>query len=237
MSNFAAGLILSLSLMLSPALMAQEQAAPPNAEHSASQANEAAAGAKNTGEHAATPEGQSKEAVEHGEGAQEKEMPNEMAWKWANFAILAVVLGWLVSKNAGPYFAARGKAIEQGIADARAMKEDADRRAAAIEARLSNLSGEIENLRSTAKQEIGAEAERIKAETGEQLKKVQAHAQSEIAAAAKTASAQLKAEAAELAVKLAEEQLKGRLSATEQDGLMRSFVNDLGAKAGKERLN
>ena len=46
------------------------------------------------------------------EEAGEKDMTG---WKWANFAILAAGIGYLLVKQAGPYFAARSTEIRKGI--------------------------------------------------------------------------------------------------------------------------
>src|SRR5262245_5874476 len=56
-------------------------------------------------------------------------------WKWANFVILAIGLGYLIVKNLPPFFQSRTKEIQAGIAEAQQLKRDADKRAAEIDAR------------------------------------------------------------------------------------------------------
>jgi F-type H+-transporting ATPase subunit b len=170
-------------------------------------------------------------AAAHGEGHETQAMPNEIWWKWANFAILATVLGWLISKNAGPFFRSRTEAIQSAIAESAAAKEEAEARAAAIESRVANLSLEVEQLRRQSKDEIAREGERVRAETTEQIRKVQAQAESEIASAAKHASHELKAYSAELAIELAERQIREQLTPQAQDGLANTFVDELKNKA------
>ena len=178
------------------------------------------------GDHAAT---EAKESAEH-------EMPNEIWWKWANFAILAGALGWLMVKYGGPFFNSRASGIREGIEEAHKVKVEAEAKAAEIERRIANLGVAIEALRKSSSDEIGAEAQRVKAETEQQLAKLQAHAEAEIASAAKTASQELKEHAANLAVKLAEGELKGRLGAPDQAGLVRHFIEEVGGN-GKGSLN
>src|SRR2546426_912523 len=72
------------------------------------------------------------EKAGHGASA-EKDMTG---WKWANFAILAAGLGFLLVKQAGPYFASRSTEIRKGIEDAQEISADAEERAAAMEAKL-----------------------------------------------------------------------------------------------------
>ena len=42
-------------------------------------------------------------ATKHGEGHEDAPMPHEIWWKWANFALLAGGLGYVIAKNAGPF--------------------------------------------------------------------------------------------------------------------------------------
>lgn len=191
------------------------------AQHS----SEPAAAAQHGTEHA-------KGAGEHGGGGQEKPpMPNEIWWKWANFAILAGGLGFLIAKNAGPFFRGRSEDIQRGISEAAAVRAEAEARAAAIEKQLANLSAEVEALRRKSGQEIAREGERISAETAQQIAKIQRQAEADIAAAAKNASKELKAYAAELAVNLAAQQIQSSLTPTDHDRLAETFVGDIRKKA------
>jgi F-type H+-transporting ATPase subunit b len=161
------------------------------------------------------------------EAEEERPMPNELLWKLANFAVLAGGLGYLIAKTAGPYFRSRGEEIQQGIADAAQVRAEAEARAAAIESKIGNLSGEIESIRAASKAEITAEGARVQAETEAQIAKVQKQAEMEIASAAKHASLELKAYSAQLALALAEKQIRQRLDAGTQEDLANAFVNDL----------
>jgi len=80
-----------------------------------------------------------------------------LGWKWANFAILAIGLGYLIRKSAPAFFKQRSEEIQKGIADAAREKKDAEVRAAAIELRLKGLDKEIEALRTNARAEIAAD--------------------------------------------------------------------------------
>jgi F-type H+-transporting ATPase subunit b len=167
------------------------------------------------------------EAGKHGEESETSEMPNEIWWKWANFGILAAGLGYLIRKNAGPFFASRSAEIQKGIKEAAVVKAEAEARAAAIEARIAHLADEIEGIRKRSREEISAEGARISSETAQLIAKVQAQAEQDIASAAKNASLDLKAQAAELAIGIAEQQIRARLTQQTQDGLVDAFVQDL----------
>lgn len=172
--------------------------------------------------------------AEHGQPAEaektEKEIPHEMLWKWINFAILAGVLGWIVKGNLPPFFAARTEEIQKGIAEAAAIKKEADARAADMEARLARLDADIEELKRKSREEMAAEGARIRRETESQLAKIQAHAQEEIAAATKIALRDLRATSAELAIALAEQKLRASMTASAEDTLLKSFAAGLAGR-------
>ena len=207
---------------------------PKTPEHAAGQhAGEAAGGSTTHPEHSTAAQGaeHAKAAVEHGEGEAEHAMPNEIWWKLANFALLVAGLGYLIKKNAGPFFAARTESIQKGITEAAAMRADAEARAAAIEAKVSSLTADVAALRAKSKEEIAAESARLEAETTKQLAKVQAQAEAEIIAAAKHATATLRAYSAQLAVDLAERQLRDKMTPEIRHDLTESFVNDMKTQA------
>jgi len=170
-------------------------------------------------------------AAKHGEGHEEEPMPHETLWKWANFAILAGGLGWLISKNAGPYFRSRSEEIRHGIEEAAKTRADAEARAAEIERRLSNLAVDVEQIRSQSREEIAREGERIRAETEAQIRKIQAQAENEIQSATKRATHELKAFSARLAIESAEGQIRNRLTGPAQDELANGFIAELNGKA------
>jgi F-type H+-transporting ATPase subunit b len=170
-------------------------------------------------------------AAKHGEAHEQHPMPNEIWWKWANFAILAGVLGWLISKYAGAFFQSRTDEIQRGIAEATKARTEAEARAAEIERRVNNLSAEVDALRRSSTAEIAREGERVRAQTEASLKKIQAQAEAEIASAAKHASHDLKAHTAKLALQLAEQQVRAGATGDLQERLAADFVEELRTKA------
>ncbi|HMD71761.1 MAG TPA: ATP synthase F0 subunit B [Bryobacteraceae bacterium] len=166
------------------------------------------------------------EAAAESGGNQEKE-PSEI-WKWANFALLAGGLGYLVAKNAPAFFAARSKKIVEDMTGARKLREEAEARAANVDLRLANLESDIAALRGESQAQAAAEAERLKAHAASELAKIQALAEREIEAAGKAARMELRRFAAQLATDLAQRKIEARMTPETQDGLVRGFVHDLG---------
>lgn len=197
---------------------AAEHAAPAAADHAApGKAGEAHDNAKH------------ESGSSHGEGAHE----GLEAWKWANFVILAGALGYMVRKNAGPFFAARSEQIKKDMVDAQEARRQAEARAADVDRRLAALDAEIAALRAESKREAEAETERLARHTAAEIAKIRAHAEQEIASAGKAARTELKRYSAELAVELAEQRLRARMTPDMQEALVRGFVRDLAPPASR----
>ena len=169
-------------------------------------------------------------------GAQEKAESNEpgIGWKWANFVILAVGLGYLVAKNLPPIFRSRTAEIQKGIAEAQQIKREAEKRAADVETKTRSLGADIERFRAESKIEMQQEGERIRQETAGQIARLELKAEQEIEAAGKTASRELKNYAAKLALDLAEQRVRTRLDASAEKALVDGFIQDLERQDAKD---
>jgi F-type H+-transporting ATPase subunit b len=153
--------------------------------------------------------------------------PNLQMWKWANFVLLAAGLGYLMAKGLPPLFASRSQAITQDIAESQKIRRDAEARAADVERRLTGLENEIASVRADSQREVQAESERMAAHTAAEIAKIQAQAERDIADATKASRADLKRYAASLAIHLAEQKIRARMTPATEDGLVLSFVRNL----------
>jgi F-type H+-transporting ATPase subunit b len=144
-----------------------------------------------------------------------------------NFAVIAVAILWAGRKYLPGVLNARTAAIQKAMQEAQKASEDARRRLAGIESRLMKLDVEIGMMRDAAEKEAAAEEARIQAAAQEDARKLVEAAQQEIASAAKTARRELTAYAADLAVGLAQKQI--RVDAATDQALVRNFAGELGA--------
>lgn len=172
------------------------------------------------------------EPVEHKAG--EPVQSSDDVWRWANFGILAVALGYGMAKLLPPLFTSRTQDIQKGIAESQQMKLDAERRAAEMDARLSALGADIEKFRTQSAAEMQQEGERISRETAAQIKKIEQQATVEIESVGKSTRRQLKEYAAELAMGLAEERLRARIDGATESALVDDFVRDLEHQASQK---
>ena len=154
-------------------------------------------------------------------------------WKWANFILLIAGLGYLVAKTVPAMFRSRGEEILKGIQEAQKVKQDAEKRAADMEARLAKLGADIEAFRTHAKADMEQEGRRIQEETAAHAKKLEAQAAAEIESAGKAARAALKRYAADLSLDLASQRIQARLDANTEDGLVDNFLADLKQQGSK----
>ena len=148
-------------------------------------------------------------------------------WKWANFLILAGGLGYLIGKHAGPFFAARSASIRKDMEESLAQRKDAEARAADVERRLANMEADIAALRGEGERDARAEGERMERHTAAEIAKIQANAEQEIASAGKAARMELKRYAADLAVALADQKVRARMTPDVEDALVQGFVRNL----------
>jgi F-type H+-transporting ATPase subunit b len=163
-------------------------------------------------------------------GAPEK--PSVLLWQALNFVILAGLLGWMAVKQGGPLLTARSKEINEGLAAGERAKKEADARAAEVQAKLGNLEKEIASLRTGAREERDREADRIRRESQAEIARIQVQAEHEIESAGKQARLEVQRAAAKLAVDLAEQKVRARMSPEIQSALLHGFVHDLdGARA------
>ncbi len=148
-----------------------------------------------------------------------------------NFVVIAAAILWLSKKNLPGVFRDRTASIQKAMEEARKASEDANRRLAEIESRLSKLDMEIGGMRTAAEKEAAAEELRIKAAAEEDARKIVESAEQEIAAAAKSARRELTAYAADLAVSLAKKQIV--VDAATDQALLRSFAQQLSTNGGE----
>ena len=136
-------------------------------------------------------------------------------------------------KNLPAVFRNRTASIQQAMAEARAASEDANRRLADIESRLSRLDSEIATCALPRKKKPQPKKSASRAATADEMQKVVESAEQEIAAAAKNARRELRAYAANLVVSLAEKQIK--VDAATDQALVQGFAKRLASDGAGPR--
>ncbi len=125
----------------------------------------------------------------------------------ANFAVLALALGWVSAKALPKIFRDRTSSIQKELVDARTATEEASIRLNSVEERLSKLDGQIAEMRAQAEKDAVAEEERMRASLEVEKGRILAAADQEIASASLAAQRSLQKYAAELAIEQAARKL------------------------------
>ena len=162
-----------------------------------------------------------------GAASQSGEGDSYLGWKWANFAVLAVGLGYLIGKHVPPLFRKQSGEIQGALADAAKMKREAAVYAAGIEARLSSLENEIRQLREIAHSDMTVESDRVRRETEHHLQRIREQSVQEVALMTRAAKDELRKYSAELAIGLAGQRIRARLNPETQESLVNGFLSDL----------
>jgi F-type H+-transporting ATPase subunit b len=157
------------------------------------------------------------------------------AFTVANFLVLAVLVGWFLSRTLPKAFRNRTTAIQKGLVDARAATEEASARLSIVEERLGKLDSEIAALRAQAEKDSARDHERILAAVEEDKQKILATAEQEIASATALAQRQIQQYAAELAIDQAARKLV--INAETDRILIQSFARRLTGDDSKEGKN
>jgi len=152
-----------------------------------------------------------------------------------NFAILAILLVWLVVKTLPKTFRSRSGVIQKQLVDARTATEEAAMRLSGVEARLSKLDEQIAAMRAQAEKDSATDEQRIKASVEEEKQKILTAAEQEIASATTHARRQLQQYAAELAIDQAAQKLV--VSAETDRLLVQAFASRLAGEDSKGGQN
>jgi F0F1-type ATP synthase membrane subunit b/b' len=148
-------------------------------------------------------------------------------WLWPNFFILAGLLGYLAKKHGGPFFAARAQQLREGLEAGKKAQAEAEKVAAGVQAKLATLDREIATLKTSAHVELERETQRIRRDMDSELQRIEQHTAAELDSLGKRATLELRQYAASLALDLAEQKVRARMTPSVQSGLIEGFASDL----------
>lgn len=163
-------------------------------------------------------------AEEHGAHMSEADLT---FYKWINFAVLLLGLGYLVAKFMLPALTERAREIEKALVDSRKAVQSAEARIAELNKKLSNFDSEVSTLKARSLAERETEAKRISEQTASLLAKLAEQRQAEIANSTKVAEQQLREFASSEALKLAQIKMAGHLDSAARRKLVWNFVQGL----------
>lgn len=159
----------------------------------------------------------------------------ESAWgvlgtlgRFFNLGVVAAVLIYALRKPLGEFFRERRQDIRKSLEEAKRAKEAAEAKLAEMDRRMQALDSEIATIKENAGRDAAEERRRTLARAAKEAERIQTVAQREAASLVRAAKLELREHAARLAVQLAEEQVRGRLSSETDSRLAENFVQGLG---------
>jgi F-type H+-transporting ATPase subunit b len=136
-----------------------------------------------------------------------------------------------------PLFRKQSDEIQNALAEAARIKQEAEVYLAGVVARELKLNEEIAKLRETARADIAAESERVRRETEHHLQRIREQSVQEVGLMTRGAKDGLRKYAAELAIGLAEQRISSRMTPQTQEKLVNGFLHDLHDRATPRAAN
>lgn len=175
----------------------------------------------------------SERAVSEGHTGEEQhgESPWSFAGKLFNFAVLVGLLSYFLREPLRRYLSDRDTQIRTDLVTAAAMKEDAARQITEIDAKLKQLPGELDALRDRGQREIAAEQVRIEQAAAAERDRLLEQTRREIDLQLRAARRELVTHAADLAVQVARERIRSRITTEDQRRLLDRYLEQVSTNA------
>ncbi len=151
----------------------------------------------------------------------------EFIGKSINFIILFGGLAYLLWKPIRNFLEKRSQDIERSIKEAEASKRETGQRLQETESRLAGLGEEIDRIRDDAELEGKRIEERIAQLAEQEAERIRYFARQEIDMLFKAELRELRAHAAELAIKMAEERIREKMTSRGQSFLINQSIERL----------
>jgi F-type H+-transporting ATPase subunit b len=150
-----------------------------------------------------------------------------VALSWLNFGVLVFILIRFGGPIVRDMLKNRHLTIKKDLDEARALREQAEKRLTEYEGRLANIEREIADIITGIRKEADAEAGRIVAAAQEAANRMRKDAEFAISQEGRRLEIELRREAAELAIDAARKLLSGKMTEADQKKLAETFVREM----------
>ena len=152
----------------------------------------------------------------------------ETLGRWFNIFVLFGIIAYFTREPIGRFLRDRREGIQREIETARQAREEAERQLAEAQERVRHLDEELEGIRRKAQAEAESERERLLAQAEQEATRILTSATREIEGLSRAARQDLRKYVADLALELAEEQIKQHLDAQGRRRIIDRFIENLG---------
>jgi ATP synthase F0 subunit b len=156
-------------------------------------------------------------------------LSNPTLWRVINLVVFVIILVYILRNKVriGQVFDNRAASIVKELEQAKRDKQEAEDRLAQLEARLTKLDQEVEQIRAEAERESARESERIRDAAAADAEKIRRTARREIEGAMKAARNELRAFVADQSVALAEGMIRREIRPEDDTRMVNKFIDDL----------
>ena len=152
----------------------------------------------------------------------------DFIYRCFNFALMAGLLAYFVTKPIRKGLKGRTEEIEKTLADAEAAKAAAEAKHKEYSDKLAKATEEIAGITEAIRREGELERDKIIAAAKDMADKIEREADNKAAGVVAKARIELREEASRLAVELAEDMLKKQVSADDQKRLVEEYMQKMG---------
>jgi F-type H+-transporting ATPase subunit b len=163
------------------------------------------------------------EGAEH--AADHKAEMIDFAWRVANFAVLLFILYKLMWKKITVFFSGRREEIKTSLEEAEVVKAEAEKKFKEYDGKIKKAEEEIQNISAMIKAQGEEEKKRIIADAARAAEKMKEDAKARMEQELKKAKNELRLEASELAVQMAEDILKKKVTKEDHESMVREYLD------------
>ncbi|MBW2028368.1 MAG: F0F1 ATP synthase subunit B [Deltaproteobacteria bacterium] len=168
-------------------------------------------------------------AGETGHGADRTGDLLDLLYRFINFALLVVILGWALKKaDIKGLLSKRTEEIRETLEGLKRDKEEAERKCKEVEARLREFERERERIIQDYQREGHAERDRIIEEARRKVQKIMEQAEFTIRQEIQSARDRLREDVVDLAAQQAQEIISKRITEEDQVHLVNDFIERVG---------
>jgi len=149
----------------------------------------------------------------------------DFAWRIVNFIILLYILYKLMWKKMKSFFAGRREGIQASLDEAEVVKADAEKKFKEYDEKIKKAEEEIQGISAMIKAQGEEEKKRIIADAERASVKMKEDAKARMEQELKKAKNELRLEASELAVQMAEDILKKKVTKEDHEGMVREYLD------------
>jgi len=149
----------------------------------------------------------------------------DFAWRIVNFAILLFILYKLMWKKMKGFFAGRREGIKASLEEAEVVKADAEKKFKEYDEKIKKAEEEIQGISEMIKAQGEEEKQRIIADAERASVKMKEDAKARMEQELKKAKNELRLEASELAVQMAEDILKKKVTKEDHESMVREYLD------------